>query len=80
MREYTERAKNLRIGRQDSLRSLGGYGEDGEEKELINKMKGAYLRRVAEFSWEQGGNDFVPFGRICLGTRRQCNWWTSMAF
>ena len=34
MREHKERVKILRRRRQDSLRSLGGYGEDRERNEV----------------------------------------------
>ena len=44
LREHKERVKNLRKGRQDSLRSLGGYGEDRER----NEMEGVGLKVVAE--------------------------------
>ena len=44
MREYKEKVKILRIGRQDSLRSLGGYGEDSEEKGVNEQNEGGIFR------------------------------------
>ena len=42
LREYKERVKILRRKRQDSLRSLGRYGEDGEMSE-VEERNGAWM-------------------------------------
>ena len=62
MREYKERVKILRRRRQDSLRSLGGYGEDGERNEMEERNGGCWFKGGGRNLLRQGRKIFVLCG------------------
>ena len=60
LREYKERVKILRRRRQDSLRSLGGYGEDRERNEVKERNGEWWFNEGGWNSLGQGRKNFVP--------------------